>query len=219
MKKILMIAVMAVAAISANAQYTPQKGDFGTEVTFRPFGSANSNDGSTIKLKEAGIVGRYMLTDKDAVRAKLNFGWNSTSNETSDGKSYKEGSSTLFGIALGYERHFSVNDRLDLYAGAEASWKTYGTYKEDVATDGSIVELSNTDGGYNKIGVGVFTGINFYVYKKLFVGAELGLSFAHTSYKDSETKYADRTVTIENNKSNNSLGFYAEPALTLGWTF
>lgn len=214
-----MIAVMAVAAISANAQYTPQAGDFGTEVTFRPFGSANSNDGSTIKLKEAGVVGRYMLTDNDAIRAKLNFGWDSTSNKTADGKSYKEASATLFGIALGYERHFSVNDRLDLYAGGEASWRTYSTYKEAVAPDGSIMEYSNTDGGYNRIGVAAFTGINFYIYKKLFVGAEIGLSFAHTSYKDAETKGLGTTVTVENNRSNNSLGFYAEPSLTLGWTF
>ena len=214
-----MVAVMAVAAVSANAQYTPAKGDFGTQVTFRPFGSANSGDGSTIKLNEAGVVGRYMLSDKDAVRAKLNFGWNSTSNETTDGKSYKEGSSTLFGIALGYERHFSVNDRLDLYAGGEAAWKTYGTYKETVASDGSIIEYSNTDGGYNEIGVAAFTGINFYVYKKLFVGAEIGLSFAHKSYKDYEERGNGTTVTRENNRSNNSLGFYAEPSLSLGWTF
>ena len=219
MKKILMVAVMAVAAVSANAQYTPAKGDFSTQVTFRPFGSANSGDDSTIKLNEAGVVGRYMLSDKDAVRAKLNFGWNSTSNETPDGKSYKEGSSTLFGIALGYERHFSVNDRLDLYAGGEAAWKTYGTYKEEVALDGSITEYSNTDGGYNEIGVAAFTGINFYVYKKLFVGAEIGLSFAHKSYKDYEERGNGTTITKENNKSENSLGFYAEPSLSLGWTF
>lgn len=223
MKKILMIAVMAVAAVSANAQYTPQKGDFGTQVSFRPFGSANSSDDATIKLDDDfAIVGRYMVTDQDAIRAKLGFSWANSSDKTANGTSYNPSSATAIGIAAGYERHFSVNDRLDLYAGAEAGFSTLSTTKENIinGTDGSEqVRKVKNEGGFSSLSIGVFTGANFYIYKKLFVGAEIGFAYAHRSNKDIEVTALGQTVTSESNGASNSLRFYAEPSLSLGWTF
>ncbi|MBQ1650327.1 MAG: hypothetical protein II055_04250, partial [Prevotella sp.] len=127
MKKIFVMAVMAAATLTASAQYTPKAGTFGTQITFRPFGSA-SDTKSTFALDDAGIVGRYFFTDKSAVRVGFDFGWQDTTepqftNNWNNNKKEKSGenvtSSTKWGINVGYEYYFANYNRLNLYAGGQ----------------------------------------------------------------------------------------------------
>ncbi len=233
MKKFFVMAVMAVAALSANAQYAPEKGDFSTAIKFNPFHSS----GKTFEaVDDYAIMGRYMITDNDGIRLTLGLGYTNdfdkVEKEFNNVKSEYElnDSKTSFSIKAGYERHFSANDRIDLYAGAQVGFATTSTNKESVEayTDKDFKQVpfvAYTKGGANTVSLGVFTGINFYVYKKLFVGAELGFNYAHASNKDVEAytvnKDGDGTEvkTTPNNATSTALGFKVEPQLTLGWTF
>lgn len=203
----------------ANAQYAPQKGDFATEIGFTPF---NTDNGQSFKLNEGMFKVRYFLTDKDALRLKLGVRIDNSSETITDGKTpadltntYAWNSTTeinkkntTFSFMVGYERHFAVSGRFDIYAGAEFGYKmnkysgdvdynkftTYydadqkvtGTTAESFnaeATDCQISYDSNSgnvnlsSASKNAFVGGVFAGVDFYVYKNLYLGAELGISF------------------------------------------
>lgn len=204
MKKLLIAAIAVLGFTTASAQYVAEKGDIQTSVEFRPF-----NNGNNEMFDNVGFNVSYFLTDTDALRGFIDFGSDS-------GKEYDvKYSNFSFQFGLGYEKHFKAYDRVDLFAGGQA-W--FGT--ETNKYDG---HKQNNDKGRNgtKFGVGAFTGINFYVYKKLYVGAEIGLNYEHTQankveYYDEES---GKWAKADPKTSWNTIGFKVRPALRLGWTF
>ena len=68
-----------------------------------------------------------------------------------------------------------------------------------------------------------FTGIDFYVYRGLYVGAELGIRFGVTSYPGYYTETKDGRDAVKSDKMDKetSISFktLCEPALRLGWKF
>lgn len=269
----LVLTAAALLAVSSSsfAQIKPEAGSFGTEVQFNPF----DQKGQTFQLD--GLKFRYFITKNDALRLKLGFGMNSAKFTDEDEGVYDE--STMggnvydwkykdeykyktgdFSLELGYERHFDIAKRLNLYVGGavgiskhfvstniEGSTTVYKngnktTYTSSYSgkiTNGGISSLDDinddTDDpldyvndranlGFN---ASVFTGLDFYVYKGLYVGTELGLRFK--TYKTNKMKYTyetveDHDITKEESESTNNVrysnaGFYIEPVLRLGWTF
>ena len=79
----------------------------------------------------------------------------------------------------------------------------------------------------------IFTGLDFYLYKGLYIGAELGLNInSHkvlereekkltSSYNslDRKTKTEETEVKYEDELRTTSVRFKVEPAIRLGWTF
>lgn len=252
MKKITMLvaAFAAMCSSSAFAQNVnlPAAGTISTEVQFNPFGQDNNH------FSIEGLKVRYFLTDVDAVRLTLGLNM-SSNNNTPTVTSAPEGASTYdvnlvnykkdndedktnsgtFSLDLGYERHLLKSGRLDLYAGAqlgiEFAWsKTTSIVGMGDGVDKFWTQETETKNktAYFAFGANVFTGIDFYLYKGLYVGTELGLSFNNKSYKDIETTFTDNdpnasthsvSSTEYNKKGNTDLGFYVEPSLRLGWTF
>lgn len=223
MKKILLFAAMAAISMGAAAQseFLPEKGSFSTEIQFNPF----SNDYSTFKIDQLKV--RYMLSDKAGIRAGIGFGMNCTKTTPDPEKqddTWTKGSNSHFNISLGYERHFLRQGRIDLYAGAGPSLEL-GFASSTESERGDEVEIENKNGeerAYTKLGLDVFTGIEFYVYRGLFVGAELGVQVSTKSIpayiqKDEVYEY---TNSYERDKRHEfSFGTYCVPALRLGWTF
>ena len=214
MKRFILSALVAVFSLCANAQYEAEEGDIAVEVGFNPF----SNSFNTIKLNGGSINARYFFNDKNAARVNLGFGYSSDSK----GKISKHAGS--FSIDLGIENHFASIGRLDLYAGGELGFATtFGGAKEgDAKLSGAILDGWSTNDPflcYNAFSLKAFTGVNFFVYKKLYVGAEFGLSFSNKSYKDYEESYGSMKKKYEIDESTTSIGFYSEPALHLGWVF
>lgn len=238
MKKILLAAAVIAASASAavaEETYAPQAGDFSVEVQFNPF----SNNFETFKIDQ--LQGRYFFSEKDAVRFGLGFGV-STDKETADPdnnsdlwEKKREGN---FSINIGYERHFYSNRRVDLYAGAGIGFSLNSTcttiQKEglydlsDPDSETILTQKTYNAGSWNQFVVKAFTGIDFYVYKGLYLGAELGLKVGFKSFPGVYTKgiYNDEGLWRENEETdkgtstkNFELGLYAEPALRLGWTF
>lgn len=225
MKKILFITALGLGMISAtDAQADNNKGDFATEIGFTPF----HDNGESFKLNEGLLKFRYFLTNKDALRLKVNFGVDNTTNkdyklentinelEHNISKSQAVESKSKyskFEINLGYERHFKTDGRLDLYAGVEFG---YGIDSYSEKQDGTVNIIDCTSSGKetgstvatvnrkytNQDATGnrsshyftgnVFTGLDFYVYKSLYIGAELGINLK--SKKSPNSYYEDYGV-------------------------
>ncbi len=157
-----------------------------------------------------------------------------------------------FSIDLGYERHLLKDGRLDIYAGAELGlefgWTKqkgvecdadyededkYSFFTRETEVSGAVYDMTTntmSNFGYTQIRAGVFTGLDFYLYKGLYVGTELGLKFKTTSYSDPEMTVTDndpdtaakdhvKTTKWANNDSDTSLKIYIEPTIRLGWSF
>lgn len=237
---ILAAAIFAATATNAVAQdatsYAPEAGDFSVEVQFNPF----SNNFETFQID--GLKGRYHFTDKDALRFGIGFGVNNvkyTPDPENNEDNYNKTKSGNFSIDLGYERHFFNYKRVDLYAGAALGYalQTVKGVDNFVSENGDVFEkeiingLSNNpsldERAFNEFNVKLFTGIDFYVYKGLFVGAELGVKFGCRNYPGIYTKGAytdygwsnDKESDKMNKVSEISLKTYIEPALRLGWAF
>lgn len=118
-------------------------------------------------------------------------------------------------LALGYEYHFNTYGRLDLYAGCEVGYektfrsgeknvtrssetesvnsygennKTTSSYSDNIKYDGMSLD-ANGNLQYEKYGffANIFTGMDFYIYKGLYIGTELGISFASGKTNNSGT--------------------------------
>ncbi len=170
-------------------------------------------------------------------------------NETYDHQldDYSKESSSSFGLNLGYERHLFQKGRVDLYAGAELGFKKAwaSSYAESVMgtlnTTGDAFSAWHTNtteySGRNLVGdfasftfnFGLFTGIDFYVYKQLYLGAELGIALETTSRnnytKETDTwdpisaKMVNRVEEYDVKGNTLDLAIKAAPALRIGWTF
>ncbi len=231
MKKMLILAMALVAGICANAQesFAPEKGDFSTEVQFNPF---NSGD-YTFKLD--ALKFRYFVSDNDALL--LDFGINGKNQknvpDTEHSGNYSSGYHGDFKLNIGYERHFYNYKRLDLYAGAKlglahnfagskehAERDNYEYTKQHFGKYGDYVKAT----GFN---FGIFTGLDFYVYKGLFVGVELGFTMTDMFPGNVKTEVTTITNGIKDVQTTESkLGGHdftfttsVQPLVRLGWKF
>lgn len=131
-------------------------------------------------------------------------------------------------LTVGYERHFNLNRRMSMYVGGEigyagqrgtttTEWSKTGYTNRDVwdgnkyyrssetMLDHSYTKENRNGNGYNAVVMGICTGLDFYVYKNLYVGLELGLEFNHRSFLSNvETSYEENK--IETSKSYSSTG-------------
>lgn len=260
MKKFILAAIAVVASTSVFAQETPEKGSISTEIQFNPF-ATNFN---TFRLNGAKFKGTYFLSETDGIRFGIGFNVNKNttrvampipqSEDYSDVKLYdadmevydvkkqdfKNTRNSSFNLSVGYEKHFNVADRLDLYAGAEVAFgltgkKTY-TEKNNITgmnssapyVKGTYLDTQTDKSKTTYFGAGIFTGVNYYLYKSLYIGAELGLNLGydcqgneHSEWTTANPDATKKEGKAESDVKNNTLStaIYCEPALHLGWTF
>lgn len=232
------VAASATTAVAQNNEYAPAAGDFSVEVQFNPF----SNDFGTFKLDQ--LKGRYFFSDKDAIRFGIGFGLDNakvTPAPDDNEDTWTKAKKGNFSLNLGYERHFFNYKRVNLYAGAglgfalqsvsasaqvEDAGKTYESKICNAWDEDNTADLDNRS--FTEFNIKAFTGIDFYVYKGLFVGAELGIKFGFQNYPGVYTKGGiDDNGNWSDNKESDkfdkvsgfNLNTYIEPALRLGWTF
>lgn len=203
MKKLLFIVGLALTSLTASAQDAVglPAGLFTLEWKFNPF------DYESKPVKVAQINARLFLNDQSAVRLGAGVGFDRDKDEKiisyNEEASKTEGITKLTNDALtlrfslGYEYHFANTGRLDFYGGLEGGYlgRFYSATKEinttTVETSASSYIASehfenteynkrNSDGDkLNENGIfgTIFTGIDYYIYKKLYIGAELGITF------------------------------------------
>lgn len=227
MKKIMILAVALVAGVCANAQteYSAAKGDWSTEVQFNPFG----NNGKVFSLDALKV--RYNITDKDAIF--IDFGINGVNNKSVADKTiedcYSSNYSGDFTLNLGYERTFYTYKRIGLYAGGKIGvHHTFAGAKQSADSNNWIQYIgSDNNGNVTATGLnfGVFTGINFTIYKGLYCGAELGFKMTDDVISDkakTKTCVDGKVETSEPGKSgghNFVFNTAVQPLIRLGWRF
>lgn len=268
MKKLLFVLIMVVMVSgTVSAQQKPVKGSFGTEIQFNPF----DQDGKTFQLD--GLKFRYFISDRDAIRLKFGITSNNGKFTDSDSEEENEIKSSYkdeykyttgdFKLDLGYERHFDLAKRLNIYVGGSVGFQTHfastkiDSYSEEI--DGSNSTSTKFNGKIKKGAIlpsaitgdlnpenllakvndnatsgarfAIFTGLDLYVYKGLYIGTEFGLSLATESTR--KAKYTGEAIVKSQNQSTTTeyegkmtkkfrqtdIKTYIEPVLRLGWTF
>lgn len=259
MKKVTLILsflMMTLVVSNINAQDKPEKGSFGTEIQFNPF----DQDGKTFSLE--GLKLRYFLTDKDVLRLKLRlsgasnkFSLDEKVNENVTNTSDFKTRTGLWGLNVGYERHFAVAHRVSVYVGGELGFSHHFAHTnissgndgdksiEGIISNGAITKLEDdgkpesddnllnkvNDRAYFGFNAAAIAGLDFYVYKGLYLGAELGFKIESRNSLDMKYQYHHNIgnggqSNIQEFKSNDSaretsFGFYVDPVIRLGWTF
>lgn len=219
MKKILLAAVVLGSAMCANAEesFAPQAGDFSTEIQFTPFKSTGESFSMTV------LSGRYFFSNKDAFIIELGLSGDNNKEvpDTDHDKIFTRDHSGRFQLNIGYQRHFYNYKRIDLYAGGKVGYiHDFAGHKSQTNDENWTWNNSGTGNGFN---IYLTTGIDFYVYKGLYLGAEINLGMTdviatNTTYKTCVAGKENETKTkIGGHKFHG--GFDCNPRLRLGWTF
>jgi hypothetical protein len=214
MKKVILCAMIALAFTTGNAQIKTEAGTFnkpgkGTIIMEASL-SPNVVGGGVFSLpslnNDLGVVGikvRDFVENDKAYR----FGANVSVLDSGE-----EGADTQFTLALsaGLEHHMAGAERLSTYWGYEANvGVVQGSEEVDGYDDyyGDYTDTVKT----TKLGVGanVFTGFDYYIMPKIYLGAEVSYGLAITNTKpdggDSVTKV--------------QLAPSITPSFRLGWQF
>lgn len=227
MKKILFAAAAAalvLTSVQAQEKFKPDVMIVSTELSYSPGGATDGG----FSLPEYGAKVRLHLNEKMAVRLKL--GLNTSSQKTTDFnpsggteeiENYARTTQTRFSIMPGFEYHFTKYERISPYVGGEIGILT-STTKE---TTSSSISENKTIVKYPGLGFGVniFTGVDVYLCKGLYLGFELGLGYESLDTKRTLTTNVSDAGTIED-KGNQAIlqtafGFHATPSLRVGWCF
>ena len=202
MKKIVLTAaVFAFTLTSAFAQnFKPKEKEIAVGVAFdSPFSS-----GKPFSLIN-GVSGRYFYKSDLAFRGTLNLGSSSSSktNYTPDPTtgnpvefSTDKKSNSNLDLYLGAEKHFAGTDRLDPYAGADLI-----IGREKTSSKTTPKEMDKYAGALSSkqantiFGLRLVAGADYYVFPKVYVGTEFGITYRRTSAGDQTD--IDRKVSTD----------------------
>ncbi|CAN5488339.1 hypothetical protein BH11BAC2_BH11BAC2_01610 [soil metagenome] len=144
--------------------------------------------GATLPL----IRARKFVSETEARRFLVNLSIASENQKSGSIKSSK----SEFGIALGYgiEKHQAGAERLSTYLGADAllGFARIGAKEDDA---------KNSQSGFG-VGLRAFTGMDYYIVPKVYLGIELGWGIGFNAYGEvkidgngSDSKSSDFTLT------------------------
>ena len=212
MKKIFLVAAMAAVVLtSVNAQnkYKPENMSFSTELNYSPGGA--TTDGQ-FSLPDYGAKVRLHLNEKMAVRLKLGLNTSTDKDVT-----YYESPTDQ----KEYERNSKESITTFSYVGCEIGLLTStAKTKTDNTENDDKTESKRPGLGF---GVNVFTGVDVYLCKGLYLGFELGLGYDSMNYKRGTTTTVSGSTTTETDGTTSNLqsrfGFHATPSLRVGWNF
>lgn len=211
MKKIILSTVALFAFGIASAQIKTDAGTFskpaaGTmimEVNFSPNVTGTTGGGifSLQNISPAGLLGvkvRKFNSDKSALRLSGNLEVNNSSAKDAAGN--KADTEFKVGVGIGMEHHMAGAERLSTYWGYEANLAYLSTNNADIT-------LKNT--AKFGLGAGVFTGFDYYIMPKVYLGAEVSYGVAVVNEK------ADGGDSVTGIK----LAPGITPNFRLGWQF
>ena len=181
---------------------------------------------------EPNIKARFIFSDQHVLRSNLMFNYQNNKREILESNGNGVGSVETVSqnvlMSLGYEYIFNTN-KLRPYLGIEL---LFGVGKDEVygsRTD-SIIFVSDfnysSKVSSSNIGLGVFSGFDFFISDGLYVGTELGFQLLATKFSRGEFKQMDASSTtapeivtaIPENK-NTALGNSGVGVIRLGWMF
>ena len=199
MKKVLLFIAligMTVGAVAQEDTNLPQKGDFSVELGFNPFG----NNFESFRLEGGMIRARHFISNKTAIRIGLGLQYALIDDGDAGGDNMH---ATVAGVALGWEGHWYPSNKIDLYAGPSVGFGIRHSSRE--------WQEANENGDDYKFSFEAGTGINYYVVKGLYLGAEFGLLVNHIRYRDFQEG--------EDGPHATTISFEACPSILVGWKF
>ena len=208
MKKVLLSIGLALCVFSASAQetrearvFTPQAGDFSISVDATPFlnyaGNIFGSHANAPAFNEGIIRGRYFLSERSAIRASLDFGFNTSITRTFEDEAgnpdnevtnIRRAANNSFGLSVGYEFRRGTG-RLQAFYGAEvllglSGGRTNYTWGNDLSEDNPLSWWRTTQErpglGFGA-GLGGFVGVEYFITPRIAVGAEVGLSLVYSN--------------------------------------
>lgn len=241
-------AIAGLTASGFSQDYKPTAGMSSLEVTFDPSSIFNANNGGptfalpSIYNLNQGLKYRNWMSSNVATRGTFLLGFRNISNpivlQNSAGENVDANTSYFewaVQIKPGIERHFAGTDRLSPYMGAELILG-YGSNKyttESLDASDAIVESYVKNGTQDFVGnnlpwtyvngftagIGLLAGFDYYVAKDLYLGLELGYSFAYNKRAAVKTKQAGADEVETKTGSNVFFQPAAGANLRLGWNF
>jgi hypothetical protein len=212
-KVVLFIALVATTVAGAQAQKF-QGGEKNLEVQFSPL------SGNPIGIN--GLRFRMFNSESSAIRVGFSVGGSNVtdvrvdpyevsgpSGPLSKSELYSTTKDFNFSIRPGYEIHFAGTDRLSPYIGAELLFQmNSSSYSEeyhggntdandldDQAANWSTWNIERKEGS-SVFGLNAVGGVDFYFADNFYLGAEIGLGFQSTKYKNSELTISDEAAAF-----------------------
>lgn len=184
MKKIVLCAFALTVFSAANAQesvsYKPTTGTVTTEV-----GLIGGLNNANFNLNGGALKFRYFL--KEDLGLRLGLGVNNEKTEDYVGVSPNQTTFTDkdsdINLKLGIEKHFAGTSRLSTYGGADLIIGTGKTVDDEVEENGDYDKFEQKRSNF---GFAVFSGADYYIAEKLYLGVEAGISFVSSKLKDGE---------------------------------
>ncbi len=192
--------------------YKPVANNFTAEVNFNPFSS------SPVSINY--LRARKFLTEHKALRVGLLLGFKSQQPQDKiDQNSFE------INIRPGYEWHFAGTERLSPYLGADidlafktSHYKNTGSPNVYVTSVDGAWDSNGTEHGFFRFGGNILAGVDYYVFKKLYLGLEFGYGFQLIKYADIVAISGGASSTAAGG-SNFQLGPNYNSALRLGFVF
>lgn len=233
MKKLLVAVALLGCAFGANAQedHSTKAGTFSTEIQFNPF------SGKDVFTNGGVLSGAYFCTDKFAVIFDLGLNGSNTKdnveyNDPNDAEkvtSFTTSYQGTFDLSLGFKYFYYNYKRINLYTGAKVSYyhnfaATKDVTKYDPYTNKDVDDYNwDNQGTSNGFGIWAINGINFSVYKGLYLGAELKVGFKDdiTTGYTSKTKVNGVETEVKHKAGGHEFngGFKVNPNFIIGWNF
>ncbi len=211
------VSILFAALMIAVVGFAQSEGKFAVEINLNnPFVNADF-------FSTNGISARYFLSDNMVVRGTLNVGTSSDTDKIYNTEdklfSTTKLSASSFGITPGIEFHIAKFTKGSVYAGGELGISFVNTKSSTVFGESNFGEdFSSKRGGFG-FGLGVFTGVDYYVTSNIYLGAELGLNYNRNSISRGSTTTGSTTTDGTTSGSVSGLGIDVNPALRLGWRF
>lgn len=224
MKKQILVLAFVASAFAANAQsdFKPAKGDVTTE-----FGLSGGVLNTNFNLNEGGNLLRFRYFTQEKMALRLGFGLSSNSETenfyggtNNDQKGTINESNTQFMVNLGVEKHFAGTDRLSPYVGGDVlfGYGSQKTTRENVSGNSFVSGFSSEISGPSTLGIGLraLVGADYYIAKRLYLGAEGGFGFLYS--KSGKSKTTSTTSGVTNTFESESAGneFELNPSVITG---
>jgi hypothetical protein len=212
---------------SSTSEYKPSKGSITTEVGLvGGLGNSGFNLNTSTSFGGSPTL-KFRYFYKDDIAFRLGFSANRNASNTAPTSttttspvptpvpafvpsSTTFNSSTFFGINLGVEKHFKGSDRLSTFAAADLLIGTRSSYSETVNNTTATSSTTTTDknnNGDSYFGLGLLTGADYYIAKKVYLGVELGIALLRSSDKDRvRTTQTTTSSTVNTTEITDSVG-------------
>jgi hypothetical protein len=174
---------------SLDRSFYPDASDLGITANITGLINAIQTTNRTDLRGESALTLRYVKSEKLTFRIGLSplVNRHTTNSTDSIGKDLVRYDSTssqsTFSIRPGVEYHFKGTKRLDPYVSADVEFGLVGGMNIGVSRDvqdttgtAQTTRTITEDGGFS-VGAKLGLGMNYYISKKLFIGAEYGMGF------------------------------------------